>query len=158
MVLTGDTALPWLGLRMSGSWQLSSGLAFNVTTGVDDNVDGILTDRPEGVRRNSGADTPLAAINAVRAQHNEILPADEQLEPVRSLSEPHFSQIDLRLYRPFPFGKGRGVGTFYFQVFNLLDRQNSGLIEGRVTSNNFGHPITLAGPPRTIELGLKLTY
>jgi hypothetical protein len=158
MVITGDTGLPWLGLRLSGSWQLSSGLAFNVTTGIDDNVDGILTDRPEGVRRNSGADTPLAPINALRMEHNQNLPEDQQLEPVTSLSEPHFSQIDLRLYRPFPFADGRGVGNFYFQVFNVLDRENAGLIEGRVISKNFGRPITLAGPPRTIELGLKLAY
>jgi hypothetical protein len=43
-------------------------------------------------------------------------------------------------------------------VFNLLNRENYGLIEGRVTSRNFGQPITLAGPPRTIEIGLKFGY
>ena len=36
---------------------LASGAVFNVTTGVDDNMDGILTDRPEGVGRNSGEST-----------------------------------------------------------------------------------------------------
>jgi hypothetical protein len=157
LVLSGDSALPWLGLRLSGVWQLSSGLPYNVITGIDDNVDGILTDRPEGVNRNTGADTPLGPINAVRAEHNAYLPDDQQLEPVYSLEEPLFSQVDLRLYRRFPFGE-RGTGEVYFQVFNLLDRQNAGLIEGRVVSQNFGEPITLAGPPRTIEMGLRFTY
>ena len=35
---------------------------------------------------------------------------------------------------------------------------NGGLIEGRAISPNFGNVITLAGPPRTIEMGLKLGY
>jgi hypothetical protein len=158
LVLSGDTRLPWMGLRLSGVWQLSTGLPFNVTTGLDDNVDGILTDRPPGVRRNSGQNTPLGPINQVRRQRNEDLPAHQQLEPVTSLSEPSFSQLDLRLYRPFPFAAGRGVGEVFFQVFNLFDSQNAGLIEGRATSQNFGRPITLAGPPRTIEVGARFKF
>jgi hypothetical protein len=157
-VISGDTALPWMGLRLSGVWQYSTGLPFNVTTGIDDNVDGILTDRPDGVGRNSGADTSIAAVNLLRMEHNEDLPADMQLDPVISLEEPFFSQIDLRLYRPFPLAEGRGGGQIYFQVFNLLDRENAGLIEGRAVSQSFGRAITLAGPPRTIEMGLSFAF
>ena len=152
--------LPWMGLRASGTIQISSGIPFNVTTGIDNNVDGILSDRPEGVSRNSGKTTPLEAINLERSKFNEEINYKEDwvLDPITSLREPSFLQVDLRLSKPFLFSDGRGKGEFFFQVFNLLNRENYGLIEGRVTSRNFGEPITLAGPPRTVELGFRVGY
>jgi hypothetical protein len=160
LVISGNSRLPWMGLRASGVLQLSSGIPFNVTTGIDSNVDGILTDRPEGVGRNTGEDTPLDLINAEREKFNQEIHYKEgwALDPITSLRESGFFQVDLRIYRPFLFGDGRGKGEFFLQVFNLLDRENFGLIEGRATSRNFGRPITLAGPPRTVEIGLKVGY
>jgi hypothetical protein len=153
LVLSGDTALPWWGLRASGVWQLSSGLAYNVTTGQDDNLDGILSDRPLGVGRNAGEDALVAAINAVRDQ--PVVP----LAPISSVpDEPIFFQFDLRLYRSFQFSNQRMKGDIYLQVFNLFDRENVALIEGRAISPSFGEPIALAGPPRTLELGLRIAY
>jgi len=159
-VMSGDSALPWMGMRASGVLQISSGIPFNVTTGIDGNVDGILSDRPEGVPRNSGENSSLGAINAERAIFNEEINFNPEwlLDPVTSLREPSFIQVDLRLYKPFLFADGRGKGQFFFQIFNLLNRENVGLIEGRVTSRNFGQPITLAGPPRTIEIGFRVGY
>ena len=154
LVISGESGLPFMGFRLSGVMQLASGLPFNITTGQDDNLDGILSDRPQGVRRNSGEDTPLAVVNDLRAEHNVTLPPDQQLAPIASLSEPTFAQLDLRFYRPFSWGKGHG--EFFFQVFNVFDRENGGLIEGRAIARSFGEVITLAGPPRTIEAGLKL--
>jgi len=150
LVLAGDLGLPWAGLRMSGVLRLSSGLPYNVTTGRDDNLDGLTTDRPEGVGRNSGKHTDLTVVNELRVEAG--------LPPVESLSEPSFSQIDLRLYRQFQFRGGRSRGEIYFQVINVLDQENPGLIEGRVLAGNFGGVIGLAGPPRSIELGLKFGY
>lgn len=149
-VFFGDTGLPWMGLRLSGVVQVASGLTFNVTTGTDDNLDGILSDRPEGVGRNTGEDTPLGIVNALRLE--------EGLEPVNSLDEPDFAQVDLRVYRPFVFDGGKGHGEFFLQVINLLDRENGALIEGRAISQNFGRVITLAGPPRIIELGIRIGH
>jgi hypothetical protein len=159
-VISGDSALPWMGLRASGVLQVSSGIPFNVTTGIDDNVDGILSDRPDGVGRNSGKDTSLEAINRERTAYNEEINFNPEwmLAPVGSLKEPSFVQVDLRLYKPFLFADRRGKGELFLQIFNLLNRQNFGLIEGRVTSRNFGQPITLAGPPRTVEIGFRVVY
>jgi len=152
--LSGDSALPWWGFRSSAVLQLSSGLPYNVTTGQDNNLDGIFTDRPATIGRNEGQDSSLAAINAVRDQ--PVVP----LAPITSLpDEPSFFQIDVRLYRPFFFADGgRMNGEWFLQVFNLLDRENIGLVEGRAISSNFGRAITLAGPPRTLELGLRVGY
>ncbi len=106
------------------------------------------------MRRNSGDNTPLGVINDLRAEHNVTLPPDQQLAPIGALNEPTFAQLDLRLSRPFSWGKGRG--EFFLQIFNVFDRENGGLIEGRAIARSFGEVITLAGPPRTLEMGLKL--
>jgi hypothetical protein len=150
-VMSGETGI-WAGLRTSLVVRLASGVPFNVTTGRDDNLDGFVNDRPDGVTRNAGENTSLDAINAVRDQ------AVFSLEPVTSLDEPSYFQVDARLFWPFAIGDSRGQGEFFLQVFNLLDRDNWGLIEGRATSPNFGRPITLAGPPRTLELGFRIGY
>ncbi len=149
-VLSGSSPLPWMGLRASGVIQIASGAPFNVTTGRDENIDGITTDRPQGVGRNTGEDTSLAAVNAIRAE--EGLPA------VHLLHEPTFMQVDLRVWKPFHFREGRGGGEAFLQVFNLMDRFNGGPIEGRAISRNFGKPIGQIGPPRTLEFGFKLDF
>ena len=150
LVVSGDTALPWFALRLSGVLQLASGAPFNVTTGTDDNLDGILSDRPPGVERNTGSATPLGAVNDVRSEAG--------LGPVTSLAEPSFAQFDLRVYRPFVWDAGRGSGVVFLQVINLLDRENPGLIEGRAVSPSFGEVTSLAGPPRTVEIGFRLGH
>ena len=63
-----------------------------------------------------------------------------------------------RLTRPFAWGDRNAAGALYIQVFNLLGRFNGGPIEGRVISPDFGRPIGQAGPPRTIEAGLKIGF
>jgi len=40
----------------------------------------------------------------------------------------------------------------------VLNRFNGGLVEGRALARNFGEVITAAGPPRMIELGLKIAF
>ena len=155
VVVSGDLPV-WQGVRVSGVLSWSSGLVFNVTSGTDINVDGILTDRPDGVARNAGEDTDLAAINAFRVSDDNPNPATRV--PISRLHEPTFAQVDLRIHRPFVFKDGRGTGDVYLQVINLLDRENIGLIDGRIVSENFGQGITLAGPPRTIVTGFKIGF
>ena len=159
--MSGDFPLPGTGLRSAVVVQLASGVPFNVTTGRDDNLDGVLSDRPDGVKRNQGKNSSLEAINALRAEANRTQAALQLplLSPITSLEEPTFFQIDLRLYRSFLFSNGdRMKGQLFLQVFNLLDRENVGLIEGRAISPSFGEPIALAGPPRTLEFGLRVGY
>jgi hypothetical protein len=159
LALAGAMRLPWLGLWASGLLQASSGAPYNVTLGDDTNVDGFLTERPAGIGRNSGASTPVSVINPLRAAANEnLLPDDPHiLAPINRLSEPSFFQLDLRLWKPFPLG-GERRGEAYLQVFNVLNRVNGGMVDGVVTSRTFGQPIGLAGPPLTVELGLRIGF
>ncbi len=160
-VLVGEAPLPWLGLRASGMVSLASAAPFNVTTGRDENLDGITTDRPPGVRRNTGASTPLGPINAVRQDANVLrqhvgLPA---LPAVTSIPDPpRLLQVDLRVSRPFAWGVQKGAGEIFIQAFNVLNRWNGGPIEGRVISPDLGRPIGQIGPPRTLEAGLKIGF
>ena len=149
-VASADFGLGFLGMRMSGVYEFATHIPFNITTGTDDNLDGITSDRPPGVGRNTGPDASLDAINAYRASHG--------LTPVTSLSAPYLSQLDVRLYRSFPFAKGKGTGQAFVQVFNVFNRFNGGLVEGRVLASNFGQAISYAGPPRSFELGLKMGF
>ena len=148
-VLSGQALLPWWGLSASAVLQVASGTAFNVTTGRDENLDGFTNDRPKGVGRNTGAGTDLDAVNAVRAA--ALLP------PAHGLEEPLFFQVDLRIGKPFLNAGGSG-GEAFVQVFNLMNRYNPGPIEGRAVSSHFGEAIGQVGPPRTIELGVKLDF
>ena len=153
IVISGAIPLPLWGLRASGAVQLATGIPFNVTTGADENIDGITNDRPRGVARNTGANTSLRAINDYRVAHG--------LSQVHNLSEPTFAQVDMRLSRPFGLredGANGITGEAFLQVFNLLDRENAGTLDGVVTSSHFGESVTLAGPARTVELGLKLAF
>ena len=162
LVVSGNLGLPWFGLRASGVVQLATGLPFNVTTGTDDNLDGVLSERPEGVGRNTGEDTPLDPVNLLREERNKALfaidPSAELLSMITSLNEPNFAQVDVRLYRSFLYDEGRGRGQVFLQVINLLDRENAGLIEGRALSQSFGRTISLAGPPRIVEFGIKFGH
>lgn len=150
LVLAGDIGLNFWGLRASGVYQWASHLPFNVTTGADDNLDGITSDRPKGVGRNSGSDTPLQPVNDYRAAHG--------LPPVTALRSPSLSQLDVRIYRPFSIKSGKAQATTFVQIFNALNRYNGGLVEGRALATNFGAVISNAGPPRTFELGFKLGF
>jgi len=148
-VLSGSAPLGFLGMRTSGVIQWASGIPFNVTTGNDENFDGITTDRPAGVGRNTGERTDLDAVNDLRRS--------EGLPEIHSLDEPGFFQVDVRLAKPIAFDGGAN-GELFLQVFNLLDRFNAGTLEGSALSRNFGEPINMAGPPRTLELGFKLVF
>jgi hypothetical protein len=52
MQIGGTAQLPWR-LRLQSQLRLRSAPAYNLTTGLDDNKDGVVNDRPVGVSRNS---------------------------------------------------------------------------------------------------------
>jgi carboxypeptidase family protein/TonB-dependent receptor-like protein len=149
LVVSGS--LRWPAWHVEGSTILTygSGLPFDVTTGLDDNSDGQTTDRPPGITRDTGAETPLPAVNAYRARIG--------LPPFTgSLSEPDSFTWDVRLSKDLQL---KGLHSKLFvQVFNLTNRQNFGGVVGSVISPFFGRPSTLVTPPRHVELGIRLLW
>ncbi len=128
-------------LDLLGTWKLPRGFDFgtalsaysgtpvNVTTGNDDNGDGLPLDRPAGVRRNS--------------LHGPGY-LDLDLNLARSFS----------LER----GKAKTpTATISVNSFNVLNHANDITYVGVVSSPFFGHPVS-AQPPRRMQLNLEVKF
>lgn len=163
-VFAGTWETPWWGLYVSPVITFATGIPYSIYTTEDSNGDGLVNDRPceradpdqpctgenvtSRLERNSGKDTPLDLVNELRRA--------EGLPTVDKLDEPVFFQVDLRLSKRF-----RSKETLieaYLQVFNLFDRVNAGPIDGRIGSRYFGQPLALLGPPRTVEMGVRVDF
>jgi outer membrane receptor protein involved in Fe transport len=73
---------------------------------------------------------------------------------------PHFLQVDLRLQKIFRLGGDREF-SISGEVFNLFNRANFGGADGFECcggNSNFGNPNSLAGPPRTFQVGANVRF
>ena len=120
-----------LGLFLTASHQWSSGQPYTITTGRDDNYDGVTNDRPEGVARNSatGPGFQSTSFNISKAVY--------------------FGQQ----------GRG-GSGTnlnWFVNLSNAFNVVNLGTPSGVMTSSNFGRS-TSARNPRELEVGVRFNF
>lgn len=130
IVINGIFDLPW-GLKFSTLTQLSSGQPFQVI------------DLSNGFGRNVVVDN--------------------------SGNQPGFfgfKQIDVRLQKDFKLSMFQGGQTLsvFVEAINVFDTTNIGgrdgfiPFEGIQNNPNFGSPQGLAGPPRTIQFGTKISF
>jgi hypothetical protein len=118
----------WANFGLSVS--LLSGVPFNITTGRDDNRDGMALDRPASVTRNTGLG-PGAAVLDVRWYR------------------------DFRLRRA---KKDQGpVFTISADAFNIVNRVNYQNFVGALTSPFFGKSVG-AQPPRRLQIGSRFQF
>jgi len=137
---------------------------YNVTTGRDDNGDGVFNDRPEGVSRNSarGADSfDLSGRLSYGFAFGPRRPAGGGGGGTQTV---------------VAIGSGGGGGgavmaggfaggasdrrfrlDFYVSAQNILNRTNYTSYSGVLTSPLFGQP-TSAGTPRRIQLGARFSF
>ena len=111
---------------------LYSGKPVNVTTGADDNHDGIYNDRPI-----------LPAVFARNTMHG-----------------PGLINLDLNLEHDFLFVKGKKEGpalTVGLNAFNVLNHQNDATYVGVLSSVYFGKAVS-ALPPRRMQLNLQFKF
>ena len=118
----------WANFGLSIS--LLSGIPFNITTGRDDNADGMALDRPAGVTRNTGIG-PGAAVIDVRWYR------DFRFGPSRK-------------------DKGPSV-TISVDAFNVLNRVNYQNFVGALTSPFYGQAVASL-PPRRMQLGAHFQF
>lgn len=118
----------WANLGLSAS--LLSGIPFNITTGGDENHDGLALDRPAGVTRNTGLG-PGAAIFDVRWYR------DFRLQPSRKDKSPRL--------------------TVSVDAFNAVNRVNYQNFVGALSSPFFGRPVATL-PPRRLQLGARFQF
>jgi hypothetical protein len=69
---------------------------------------------------------------------------------------PGIESVDLSLFKNFNIDEHRRV-QFRAECFNLLNHANFGLPENDLESPAFGQ-ILQAGPPRLLQLALKLVF
>ncbi|HWS53680.1 MAG TPA: carboxypeptidase regulatory-like domain-containing protein [Pyrinomonadaceae bacterium] len=157
---------PW-GLTFSPLMRGVSATAFNITTGVDSNGDGVFTERPafaEDLGKPGVVLTPFGAFDPNPAPGRPIIPRNHGTNPT-------FFNLNLRVARTFKFGAAKG-GTakggrpaekpysLTFAVFaqNLFNRTNPAGRIGNLNSPLFGQPISTLGIPRRVDLSLRFNF
>jgi outer membrane receptor protein involved in Fe transport len=108
---------------------LYSGKPVNVTTGSDNNHDGITNDRPSGIARNSMRGPGLISLD-LNLAHDFVVS--------KSSKEPKTFTVALN-------------------AFNVLNHENDQTYVGVITSPFFGHAIA-AQPPRRMQLDLQFKF
>jgi hypothetical protein len=159
--MTAILNLPW-NLKASTTFSAASGTPFNITTGRDNNGDGLFNDRPSQAAPN--------ATKAIATRYGtfDIAAVNGDL-PRNTETNPSVATVDLNLSRIFQFGSapspdagsGRNEAryriTINVRANNLLNRTNPAGLNGILASPFFGRA-NIAQPARRIETGLRFSF
>jgi hypothetical protein len=162
---TVNIGLP-LGVRANISGTAQSAAPYTITTGHDDNRDGVSNDRPAGIGRNS-------ARGAARRDMNVRFSRGFGFGGVREGQRgPGGGGPVVIAGAPGGGGQGGGGGfgglgagegnerfrlEFYVQGFNILNRTNFVNFSGNLQSPFFGTP-TSAAQARRVEVGMHFRF
>jgi hypothetical protein len=170
----------WLGLRANVNTNASSASPYTITTGRDDNGDGVSNDRPAGVGRNSERGLGRWDLNMRLsrtfgfggARGNQAgagggpVVIQQGPGPGAPPPPPGGGQ-QIVVGGPGPGGGGPGFGgpgtnqrfnvEFYVQGFNVLNRTNYLNFSGNLQSPFFGRP-TSAAQARRVEVGMQFRF
>ncbi|PYQ55940.1 MAG: hypothetical protein DMF78_00465 [Acidobacteria bacterium] len=160
------TRLP-RGVRLDATLRGSSGAPYDITTGRDDNGDGVSNDRPPGVGRNTGRAAAQWDLGARLSWTKSFGP---EREPVGRGPRPGgggpgggpgMAGGGMGGGREGGGGGGEGDGrrsvTVYLQAYNALNRLNPATYVGVLSSPLFGQAIS-ASPPRRFEAGANVSF
>ncbi len=148
-----------LGRSLSAglSVTMRSSLPYDITTGFDDNGDGISSDRPAGMKRNAGRGSPSIDASARLAWRIGFGGAASgtsgpQVRVVRRGS-------DSNPLADMPGGDASTRYGFelYAQAFNVFNHTNALTFSGVQSSPFFGRAISAAAP-RRVEFGARLSF
>jgi hypothetical protein len=134
-VLAGTSDLPG-AFRLGLMLVANSGMPFNITTGSDDNGDGVANDRPAGVTRNTG-------------QGPGFVQTDLRISKLFTFFKgPLNEDGDVSGFRKMEIS---------FDAFNLFNHTNLTNIIGQVSSPRFGEAAS-ALPGRTIQMSVRFNF
>ena len=140
VTVNGLVQLPW-GFDLSGVIVANSARRYNITTGRDNNGDGVLADRPNLV---NGAYVDPGTGPAVQGS----------LGKNAGIRAKYFG-VDARLAKAFR------IHDFSFRLigegFNITNRVNYNTFQGNIRSAQFNTPIS-AFRPRTIQIGAQFDF
>jgi hypothetical protein len=144
-----------LSLKGSANFTAASGLPFNITTGRDNNGDGIFNDRPDWA-----ANDPQAIVTRLGAFNPNVINGNV---PRNAGTSPATFNLDFNLSRSFalsakpPSGDNRRSLVVNVRVSNLLNHTNVLGLNGVLLSPFFGQANT-AAPARRVEAGLRFNF
>jgi hypothetical protein len=127
--------LPWRS-RVGALLTANSGLPFNITTGFDDNGDGVVNDRPPGIGRNTGSGPHFAQLDLRLAKSLYLFGGHKTKDGKGS----NFTRMELSV-----------------DAFNIFNHTNLTDVIGVTSSRRFGLA-TGALQPRTIQLSVKFDF
>jgi hypothetical protein len=138
------------GIQVAGLASARSGLPWTVTTGIDNNVDTQINDRPDLAV--PGGD-PLDRATYFANFTNRVGNLGRNTN-----RGPRYFALDLRLSKLFVIQRMRA--EVFAEAFNLTNYNNLGLPVGNLRSASFGQPTALAtsAAPRRIELGARVDF
>jgi hypothetical protein len=147
--------LPLLfGVRGNVNLNVASGTPYNMTTGVDDNDDGVFNDRPEGVTRNSLRGDATWGLN-LNLSRRFALGAIDPAAPRAAQGPGGFGG---------PGGRGQGglngarySMEIFVQAQNVLNHVTRTGYTGNLSSPFFG-TATSVGAPRDVNVGLRFNF
>ena len=148
LVVNFNCTLP-AGFQIAGLASARSGLPWTVTTGIDNNKDLNITDRPNLAL--PGGD-PLA-----KSTYDANFVGNGNLGR-NTLRGAGYFALDTRLSK---FVNVRKVKVELFaEAFNLTNYVNLGIPNGNLRSSTFGQPSALASgaAPRRVELGFRVNF
>lgn len=160
-------ALPF-ALRANLSANAQSASPYTITTGRDDNRDGVSNDRPDGIGRNTARGSARWDLNARLTRSVSFGgPAAGQQGGARGQAAPGQGGGG-RVGGPGGPGGPGGAGfgnvanqrftvEFYAQAFNLLNHTNFVNFSGNQQSPFFGLP-TSASQARRLEVGMQFRF
>jgi hypothetical protein len=142
------------GLRGNVISQAQSGLPYTITTGRDDNGDGVSNDRPEGVGRNTERGSWRWDLHA-RVSRGFGFGGEPQGDGpmVRNRLGGDDGPVMMTMQR----SNQRFWVDVYVQGYNLLNRTNYLNFSGSLQSPFFAQP-TSAGPARRVEVGVQFAF
>lgn len=152
----------WKNFRLGTFTLAQSGTPYNITTGFDNNGDGIINDRPPGIKRNTGRGGWNISTNFrlswgfgfgkprknSNAQINAKVTRVGEDSNDSTASSPASSFDDL---------KHRYNSEIYIQATNLFNRTNFSNYSGIQTSPFFRRAIS-AFPARQLETGIRFSF
>jgi hypothetical protein len=141
------------GFQLGTVFRANSGAPYNITTGFDNNGDGVVNDRPAGISRNSARGSSLVDLD-LRVSWSKSI-GEGRKETTQSLIR--LSDAGVPDLPPGLGSNPRLLLQIYSQATNLMNHANLTNFIGVETSPLFGQP-TSALPGRRLELGIKLSF
>ena len=151
------------GWQLNGITTLRTGVPYNVLSGVDSNLDGIATDRPNLVGNPilSGRSRTEKIAEYFNTSAFAKVPAGVPYGDVQRNVEigPSFINTDLSAFKNFALWREYNL-QFRTEVFNLFNNVNLANPNTTLTSPSFGRISALYTnySPRVIQFALKLSF